>query len=104
MLLIFIAILTRAAGAKIQGEKLFLRRNANGAAAKAIRKAAGLQTAGTQMADITMREGLGENTPQHGCGYLGTGYHIIKGNPAGDMGSMLDPGYRRPVIRLTWSQ
>lgn len=34
--------------------------------------------------------------------YLGSGYDIVNGNPIGDPDSMVDPGYRDPVVKLTW--
>jgi len=35
---------------------------------------------------------------------LGTGYDILKGNPDGDQDTKIDPGFRRPVVYLTWEQ
>jgi hypothetical protein len=54
--------------------------------------------------DITMREGLGDNLPYPGSDYLGVGYNIFEGNPEGDPLTQMDPGFRQPVIDLTWSQ
>jgi hypothetical protein len=54
--------------------------------------------------DHVAREGLGENLPYAGIDYLGTGYDIIAGNPDGDPKTMMDPGFRKPVIQLHWSQ
>ena len=58
----------------------------------------------TKKSDVTFREGLGENLPFEGVDYLGTGYDIIEGNPQGDSSYALDPGFRAPIIKLTWDQ
>ena len=59
---------------------------------------------GLQKMDIVFRDGLGENMPYASTGYLGTGYDLTEGNPNGNGDSLLDPGYRAPVIKLNWSQ
>eukprot|EP00921_Rhytidocystis_pertsovi_P009215 GHVQ01014818.1.p1 GENE.GHVQ01014818.1~~GHVQ01014818.1.p1 ORF type:complete len:592 (+),score=60.43 GHVQ01014818.1:170-1945(+) len=35
--------------------------------------------------------------------YLGIGYDVVFGNPLGDPVLMVDPGFRDPVVQLTWS-
>jgi len=53
---------------------------------------------------MTTGENLGQNVPYMGIDYLGTGYDILKGNPDGDQDTKIDPGFRRPVVYLTWEQ
>ena len=54
--------------------------------------------------DVTVREGLGENLPYGGIGFLGTGYDMVKGNPDGDSQTMVDPGFRPPILELVYDQ
>ncbi|KAF8822281.1 MAC/Perforin domain-containing protein, partial [Cardiosporidium cionae] len=44
------------------------------------------------------------NSTIPGLAYLGTGYDIIFGNPIGDPKTMLDPGYKPPVVQLRWNR
>ena len=53
---------------------------------------------------MTIRDGLGEDMPFPGIGYLGIGYDILKGNPGGNSNSLIDPGFRGSVIALKWVQ
>ena len=34
--------------------------------------------------------------------YIGRGYHLIKGNPESE--SSIDPGYRKPVLKLEYKK
>ena len=54
--------------------------------------------------DHVNREGAGDNSPYKGVDYLGIGYDYMKGNPEGDPDTMVDPGFRLPVVDLEWSQ
>ena len=57
-----------------------------------------------EIGDVTYREGLGENFPYAGIGLLGSGYDMINGNPDGDSASMVDPGFRTPILELVYDQ
>ena len=48
---------------------------------------------------------VGDGTkPFPGIGYLGLGYDITHSNPQGNGKSLLDPGYRSPVIQLNYEK
>ena len=55
-------------------------------------------------ADVTYREGHVGNGdfPYEGIGFLGTGYDLVLGNPDGDDDSMVDPGFRTPILELVY--
>jgi hypothetical protein len=53
---------------------------------------------------MTTAENLGQNVPYPGMDYLGIGYDLLKGNPDGADDTKIDPGFRLPVVYLTWDQ
>jgi sporozoite microneme protein 2 len=58
----------------------------------------------TFKADVIYREGHVGNGdfPYEGIGFLGTGYDLVLGNPDGDDDSMVDPGFRTPILELVY--
>ena len=59
---------------------------------------------GAPTGSSTKSPSVGDAKPLPNIGYLGSGYDFIAGNPEGDTHSLLDPGYRSPVIQLTWDK
>ncbi|EEH59256.1 uncharacterized protein MICPUCDRAFT_11783, partial [Micromonas pusilla CCMP1545] len=39
-----------------------------------------------------------------GIDFLGIGYDLLNGNPHGDVDTPIDPGFRAPVVSLTYCE
>jgi hypothetical protein len=48
-------------------------------------------------------ERLGNMEAYPGVDYLGMGYDLVRGNPNGDQDTMLDEGFREPVLKLEFT-
>ncbi|KAK2195382.1 Membrane attack complex component-perforin (MACPF) domain [Babesia duncani] len=66
-----------------------------------------LHYSGENTEKVKVREDKGENVDDFispsGLEYLGAGYDLIKGNPLGDLVTLLDPGYRGNILQMHWS-
>mmetsp|Transcript_13680 Transcript_13680/g.39224 ORF Transcript_13680/g.39224 Transcript_13680/m.39224 type:complete len:1023 (-) Transcript_13680:163-3231(-) len=63
-----------------------------------------IEYSGSEIRDITMREGHGENYGIPGIEYLGLGYNIFEGNPHGSDDGPIDPGFRNRCVKLVQNQ